>query len=167
MLTLTPIRLAILAAGVIAVAGVAYWAGTQRRAAPAAAPAAPLELAGVAFSVTDFSALSGWAGHDPSPAVGAFARSCARRAAMDEGAPANPHEALSLDGVTLAGAAGDWRGACAAAGEFLAAPAGAAAARTFFESHFQPVALAARMAPAGDASVGTTIEPKGRFTAYF
>lgn len=165
MLTLTPIRLAALAAGVIAVAGVAYWAGTKRRAAPEAAPAAPLELAGVAFSVTDFSALRGWAGHDPSPALAAFARSCARRAALDDSAPANPHEALGLDGVTLAGAAGDWRGACAAAAG-LEAP-DAAAARAFFEAHFRPVAFAARLAPGGDASVPATIEPKGRFTAYF
>lgn len=167
MLTLTPFRLAILGAGVAAVAIAAYWAGAKSGAPKDTASSAPPALAGVSFSLTDFSSLAGWADQDPSLAVAAFARSCALRAAAAQDAAANPHEALGLDGVTLAGAARDWRAPCAAAADFVAAPGDAAAARHFFEAHFQPVALAARMAPGGDASATAAIESKGRFTAYF
>lgn len=168
MLTLTPLRLAGLVAGVLLVAALAYWAGTRRAALSGTQAAAPLELAGVSFSVSDFSALEGWADHDPSLAVAAFARSCARRADLAEDAPVNPHEALGRDGVTLGGLARDWRSACDAATAFAAArPDPSAAARAFFETHFRPVTLAARMAPGGDTGAGVTLEPRGRFTAYF
>ncbi len=167
MLTLTPLRLAGLAAGVAAIAAFAYSAGTTRGALPKSAPSAPLELAGAAFSISDFSALSGWTDHDPSLAVAAFARACARRAVLAADAPTNPHEALGIDGVTLGGFARDWQGACDTATDLNEAPVDAAAARGFFEAHFVPVTLAARMAPGGEASAGVTIEQKGRFTAYF
>jgi membrane-bound lytic murein transglycosylase A len=163
LLTLTPFRLAILCAGVAAVAIVAFWAGKRSAAPKAAAPA--LEFAGVSFSVSEFEALEGWKDHDPSAAIAAFARSCALRAALDDSARANPFEALGLEGATLGGAVAHWRSACTAAAAFEAA-AGAAAARTFFEAHFEPVALAAKMGPGGDAA-GSVIEKKGRFTAYF
>jgi membrane-bound lytic murein transglycosylase A len=163
LLTLTPFRLAILCAGVAAVAIVAFWAGKRSAAPKAAAPA--LEFAGVSFSVSEFEALEGWKDHDPSAAIAAFARSCALRAALDDSARANPFEALGLEGATLGGAVAHWRSACTAAAAFEAA-AGAAAARTFFEAQFEPVALAAKMGPGGDAA-GSVIEKKGRFTAYF
>ncbi|HBS31330.1 MAG TPA: murein transglycosylase [Parvularcula sp.] len=164
MRTLTPLRVAVLSAGVAAVAAGAFWAG-RRSAAPETAPPA-LELAGVSFSVSEFAALEGWKDRDPSAAIAAFARSCAVRAALDADAPANPFEALGREGATLGGAVTDWREACAAAAAFDA-HAGAAAARAFFEAHFQPVALAARMAPGGDRAAPAVVEKKGRFTAYF
>jgi membrane-bound lytic murein transglycosylase A len=162
---LTPLRLALAGAGVVAIAAAAYWAGAKRGARPDKAPAAALEFTGVRIAVTDFVALEGWAQADPSPAIAAFARSCAQRAALAGAAPWNPHEALGLHGVTLGGAADDWRGACLAAS--TAAPGDAAAARTFFETHFRPVTLAARLAPGGDPAAALTVEAEGRFTAYF
>lgn len=165
MLTLTPSRIAVLCAGVAVIAAGAYWAG-RRGAAPK--PAEPtLEFAGPAVTVLDYPLIEGWLEHDPAPAIAAFARSCALRAALEDSAPANAFEALGLDGVTLGGSAADWRGACAAAAEFDAAAGGAPAARAFFETHFQPVALAARMTPGGDKTLRAVIERKGRFTAYF
>jgi membrane-bound lytic murein transglycosylase A len=164
LLTLTPLRIAVLCAGVAVIAVGAFWAGKRSAAPKAAAPG--LEFAGVSFSVSSFEALEGWKDHDPSAAIAAFARSCALRAALEDSAPANSFEALGVDGATLGGAVGDWKGACAAAASFDAG-AGAAAARAFFETHFQPVVLAAKMAPSGDDAPASVIEKKGRFTAYF
>lgn len=165
MLTVTPLRFAGLCAGVAVIAAGAFWAGKRSAEPNPAAP--PLELAGVSVTLSDFAALKGWGDHDPAPAIAAFARSCARRAALADGAPANPFEALGLEGVTLGGTAADWRSACSAAADFDAAAPGAAAARAFFEAHFQPVALAARLTPGADAAAAAVIEKKGRFTAYF
>lgn len=165
MVTLTPLRLAILALAVAGLVFAAYVAGTQR--ATKDLPSAEPSLAGVSYSLVDFEALSGWRDQDPSPALAAFARACAARSAAADDAPANPHEALMRPGVSFAGAVADWRQACLEAPLAAQGAVGAAAARAFFESHFTPVALAARLTPGGDPSGPATIEPNGRFTAYF
>lgn len=167
MFALTPLRLAVLCAGVVAIAAGAYWAGTKRGAAPGEAAPVKLELAGVSFSVSDVSALTGWTDHDPSAAIAAFSRSCARRSGLPDKNPANPHEALGIPELSLGGAAADWREACDAAAAFLSAPGDAAGARAFFEAHFRPVAVAARLAPGGDPMATASLESEGRFTAYF
>jgi membrane-bound lytic murein transglycosylase A len=162
VVTLTPLRLsafALLVAGLIAAA---YIAGT-RRGAPKPPPSEPA-LAGVSFSPRDFAALPGWRDHDPSLALAAFARLCALRADAADEAAANPHEALMRDDASLGGTVADWRAACAAA---PATGAGAETARAFFETHFTPVSLAARLTPGGAPEGRATIEPKGRFTSYF
>lgn len=162
MVTLTPLRLAALALLVAGLVAAAYVAGAKH-GAPKAPPPEPA-LAGVSFSRSDFAALPGWRDHDPSPALAAFARLCALRSAAADDATANPHEALMRDDASLGGTVADWRAACAAAPK---AGAGATAARAFFETHFTPVSLAARLTPGGAREGPATIEPKGRFTAYF
>ncbi len=155
MLTLTPLRLALLAAGILVLAGASYVAGTKRGATPGEGPPALAEPQRPQLALKEFGALAGWRESDPSLAVAAFARSCAAHAGLADEAPANPHEALGLEGVSLGGAASDWRPACAAAAAFLAAPGDAASARGFFETHFRAVTLSAGP------------ERTGRFTAYF
>jgi membrane-bound lytic murein transglycosylase A len=88
------------------------------------------------------------------------------RAAAPDDAPANPHEALMRDGVSFGGTRADWREACSAA-PTVAESGDAAAARAFFEAHFSPVSLSAKLTPGGTASGPATVEPRGRFTAYF
>lgn len=165
MVTLTPLRLAVLALAVAGLLVAAYVVGT-RRGAPRPAPP-ELSLAGVSFSTGYFAALPGWLEHDPARALAAFARLCALRQAAPDDAPFNPHEALMRADASLGGTVADWRAACAAAPAAMTAGAGAAAARTFFETHFTPVSLAARLTPGGGPEGPATIEPKGRFTAYF
>lgn len=164
MVTLTPLRLAALALLVAGLVIAAYVAGT-RRPGPKP-PSSALALAGVQFTPSSFADLPGWQDHDPSQALTAFARACAARANAADDAPANSHEALMRAGVTLAGTVADWRAACEAA-QALPAKAGAAAARAFFEAAFTPVRLGARMTPDGAPEGPVTLEPKGRFTAYF
>lgn len=167
MVTLTPLRLAALALAVAGLVVAAYVAGT-RRAGPATTTTAPAPaLAGVSFSRADFAALPGWGEHDPSMAVAAFARACAARGGAADDAPANPHEAMMPAGVSFGGTIADWREACAASAQVLREAGGAAPARAFFEKHFTPVSIAARLTPGGDPLGPATIEPKGRFTAYF
>lgn len=164
MVTLTPLRLAVLGLAVTGLVVAAYVLGTRRAGSrPAAIEPA---VAGVSFAAADFAALPGWQDHDPSPAIAAFARSCAALAAAADDAPANPHEALQRDGLSLGGRVADWRAACVAAAT-VDHRAGPAAARAFFERHFTPVALAARMTPGGDPDAPARLEPRGRFTAYF
>jgi len=82
-----------------------------------------------------FADLAGWTEDDHAAALAAFARSCARIAELDAGAP--------LDGKTGAGSiygrAGDWQPACAAALQ----PVARGSARGFFEHWFVPVRLPA------------------------
>jgi membrane-bound lytic murein transglycosylase A len=83
-----------------------------------------------------FDQLEGWQQDDPSAALGAFRRSCARLAGL-------PDARAMADDPTmaqLAGTLGAWRGACAAA----AAPASPDQARAFFEDWFQPFAVTDR-----------------------
>ncbi len=161
MVTLTPLRLAALALLVVSLVIAAYVAGTKRPGPKP--PVADLALAGVQIIPSSFAELPGWRDLDPSPALAAFARACTLRDGAPD-APANPHEALMRKDATLGGANADWRPACDAAARV---PADAAAAHAFFEAQFTPVRLAARMAPGGAPGGPTTIEPKGRFTAYF
>jgi membrane-bound lytic murein transglycosylase A len=89
-----------------------------------------------------FSDLPGWKEDDLSQALPALLRSCRRLL----GRP--PAEALGI-----AGTAGDWKGICEAAAQV---PAGRPeAARTFFESRFQPFSASAD----GDS--------EGLFTGYY
>ncbi len=162
MVTLTPLRLAVVALAVAGLVAAAFVAGTKR-GVQKAPPPEPV-LAGVSFSVSDFAALPGWRDHDPSLALAAFARVCALRNAAPDDAPANPHEALMRADASLGGTIADWRAPCAAA---LTAGLGAQAARAIFETHFTPVSLAARLTPGGDPEGPPTIERTGRFTAYF
>lgn len=86
-----------------------------------------------------FADLPGWREDDLSQALPAFLRSCRRLAGLPAG-----------ESLGIAGAAGDWKPVCDAA---LKIPAGAA--RSFFESRFQPFAVSAD----GD--------PEGLFTGYY
>ena len=106
-----------------------------------AAPPAPGPLRLVP---TGYSALPGWAASDPAAALTAFRRSCAWIAKKPDGA--------AMGGAGYAGTAGDWRDACQAVPE---GPAGAAAARTWFETWFQPVAI------------GAGAVREGLFTGYY
>jgi membrane-bound lytic murein transglycosylase A len=89
-----------------------------------------------------FDDLPGWSQDDLSQALPALLRSCRRLLSRPAG------EALNI--ADTAGTAGDWKAACEAASRV---PAGAA--RSFFESRFQPFAASAD----GD--------PEGLFTGYY
>ena len=99
----------------------------------------PLRLTPVSFAD-----LPGWRQSDPRTALGAFARSCAVLAKKQ------PTEAMG--GAGYAGVVDDWLPACR---EIPARDAGASAARRFFESWAQPVAI----------SSGN--DPDGTFTGYY
>jgi membrane-bound lytic murein transglycosylase A len=86
-----------------------------------------------------FDDLPGWRADDLSQALPAFLRSCHRLVSL----PAD-------ESLGIAGTAGDWKPVCEAAAKM---PAGAA--RSFFESRFQPFAATAD----GD--------PDGLFTGYY
>lgn len=90
-----------------------------------------------------FEDLAGWEEDDPSGALSALRRSC------------KPLQGGSKPPDGFPGRMGDWRPACEAAARV---PAGADAARAFFESHFQPFA-------AGNAGDGG--DPEGLFTGYY
>ncbi len=70
-----------------------------------------------------FDELPGWRDGDPTAALAAFRRSCAKIAVLPLTAP-----------MAYAGSAGDWQKACAKAGE-------ARDARRFFETQFRPYAI--------------------------
>jgi membrane-bound lytic murein transglycosylase A len=78
-----------------------------------------------------FGDLQGWQQDDPSAAMAAFRRSCARLAAR----PDTDRMAADLAVAPLAGTLEAWRGACTAA---TAEPASPGQARAFFEDWFQP-----------------------------
>jgi membrane-bound lytic murein transglycosylase A len=107
----------------------------------------PTEEARLALEPASFSDLPGWNDDPMAPALGAFRRSCARMAKL---APETP-----LGGSGFAGTAGDWAEACAAAERV---PAGNdAAARSYFETWFRPLAAHAEGGEGGD----------GLFTGYY
>lgn len=91
-----------------------------------------------------FTALPGWREDDPSGALEAFRRSCARLARQDDGTPLAP--------APIPGRVADWRPACADAAR---TPLGADAARAFFEAAFTPY----RVTDRGRA--------EGLFTGYY
>ena len=108
----------------------AWLSGCARHGGPGAVDGHTMTLRPVAFS-----ALPGWAADRPAQAVPALLDGCAVLAAA-------PDRALGGSGEAAArgGAASQWLPACAAA---RAVPAGDdAAARSFFETQFQPYAVA-------------------------
>lgn len=110
-------------------------------------PAATQEEARLALAPATFADLPGWKEDQVAPALDAFRRSCARMAKL-------PAESR-LGGSGFAGTAGDWRAACEAVRQV---PAGNdAAARTYFETWFQPLAARAEGGEGGD----------GLFTGYY
>lgn len=130
-------RLVLTLAVLILVAVAAWWWTTQKELPSFLTP--PLRLTPVAFSD-----LPDWRSSDPRAALSAFARSCGALSQKPPGAP--------MGGIGYAGQVGDWLAAC------HALPSGntsAAAARRFFESWAQPVAIGA-----GDDRDGT-------FTGYY
>jgi membrane-bound lytic murein transglycosylase A len=104
---------------------------------------APPEVARTTPEV--FADLPGWAADRHGEAMPAFAESCGWFARQSPARPIGP--------AGLAGRAGDWQAACAAAARV---PRGDdAAARRFFETWFRPVAV--------EGSDG----PEGLFTGYY
>ena len=89
----------------------------------------------VLWQVVSFSSLAGWTTDHQGETLAAFRRSCARIMNLSPGSPLDG----KLQGATIYGVARDWRDACAAAEQV--AP-GDAAARAYFEAHFQPVRFA-------------------------
>jgi membrane-bound lytic murein transglycosylase A len=94
-----------------------------------------------------FGDLEGWQQDDPSAALAAFRRSCARLATRPDAQPMAADPAMA----PLAGTLEAWRGACAAA----AGPASSEQARAFFEDWFQPYLVTDRD------------QPLGLFTGYY
>ncbi len=87
-----------------------------------------------------FEDLAGWEADDPSGALSAFRRSC------------KPLLGQSKPPEGFPRTIGNWRPACEAA---VRVPAGADAARAFFEAHFQPF------------SGSNDGDPEGLFTGYY
>lgn len=115
------------------------------REKPPGTTASP-EEANLALEPATFADLPGWSADPMAPALGAFLRSCRRMAKLAPEAP--------LGGAGFAGTAGDWRTACEAAGKV---PAGDdAAARSYFETWFRPMAARAEGG-----------EGDGLFTGYY
>ena len=94
-----------------------------------------------------FAEIEGWQQDDPSAALAAFRRSCARLASRPDAQPMAGDPAMA----PLAGTLEAWRGACAAA----AGPASPDQARAFFEDWFQPYLMTDRD------------QPLGLFTGYY
>lgn len=124
------------------------WTATTRRgAAPGAAgpagstPAVPAPPA----SAPEFAALPGWGADFHAAAVPALRRSCERLLRQPVHYPVGPAGA--------AGTVADWHGPCRAAAELP--PSDDAAARAFFERHFEPV------------RVGGDGDQAGLFTGYY
>ena len=111
-------------------------------AACAHKPAALIENApGMTLTPVGFDRLPGWTEEKPAQAVPAFLAGCAAMAR-------SPEENLGGSGeaASSGGSPGQWRGACEAA---RAVPPGDAAARNFFETWFQPWAVADNGSPTG------------------
>ncbi|WDI32803.1 MltA domain-containing protein [Hyphococcus flavus] len=129
------------------------------------------------FEFVDFASLDGWRQDDPSLALDAFVRSCAVFEARDPEATANPLENLgeAYSHITLAGVNADWLRPCAEARALTVSAYGdpavrRAALRSFFEFHFQPVAIKTRREPLPDGKASRAaprVEAKGVFTGYF
>lgn len=140
-------------------------------------PAGPLpddafEIAGAVYQTADFSDLDGWRLDDAMDSLSALILSCER--ILSTGADQPLAEPQTLLGP-LAGSASDWRAACEDAPRILTQPyadanARASAVRGYYEYHFRPVRILARLAPRPDgpaAGAPQRIEKRGRFTAYF
>lgn len=91
-----------------------------------------------------FDELPGWPDDDPTQALVALAKSCARLDGLPPGQPLQP-------GLARAGTVGEWRAICAA----MPARPDARSARVFVEQHFQPY------------RASNNGETEGLFTGYF
>jgi membrane-bound lytic murein transglycosylase A len=111
-----------------------------------APPQAPSEPA-LQLEVISFVELEGWEQDDPTAALDAFRRSCAKLVAEPDTLRMAADPAIA----PLAGTLEAWRGACGAAAE----PASPDGARTFFEDWFQPYLVTDRG------------QPLGLFTGYY
>jgi membrane-bound lytic murein transglycosylase A len=111
-----------------------------------AAPQAPSEPA-LQLEAISFVELEGWEQDDPSAALDAFRRSCAKLATQPDTLPMASDPAIA----PLAGTPAAWLGACGAAAE----PASPDGVRTFFEDWFQPYLVTDRG------------QPHGLFTGYY
>lgn len=107
---------------------------------PPSPPPPQLTLTPVAFT-----GLDGWTADDPTAALAAFRRSCAKLARLPEDRPMSP------GGV--GGTVGEWRAVCSEAAA-LSEP-DAATARTFFTNRFIP------------HRVGFGADDRGLFTGYY
>lgn len=129
------------------------------------------------YRFVSFEDIPGWRQDDPTLALEAFVRSCAKFETQDRKAPANPMENLSLSdpSVTFSGTVADWLRPCAEARALIvsayAGPANRRGAfRSFFEFHFQPVEIFSVRDPLPDGRArraGPRVDHEGRFTGYF
>ncbi|MBI1180719.1 MAG: murein transglycosylase [Alphaproteobacteria bacterium] len=113
---------------------------------PRPVPVTPPPEERLSLAPASYGMLPGWADDDQAAALAAFRRSCRTMLAQPPDRP--------LDGDGFAGAIGDWQPACRAASD-LPEAADAAMARHFFETWFQPLAVAN-----GD-------DARGLFTGYY
>jgi membrane-bound lytic murein transglycosylase A len=110
-------------------------------------PGAVEHVVTMTLTPVGFDRLPGWGAEHPDQAVPAFLAGCAVLARTPDQTLGGAGEAASRGGTPL-----QWRQACDAAQSL---PPGEAAARSFFESYFQPWAIADN----GNA--------KGLFTGYY
>lgn len=135
-------------------------------------PDEEFDIAGAAFERVDFSELDGWRLDEADASLPAFMRSCRRLSDLPDNAPfaVAPSKAGAPTGVV-----GDWRAACKEAPRVFEQPyadtnAKTSAIRAFYEYHFRPVRIYARLTPKpGGAAHGKAerLSPLGRFTGYF
>lgn len=111
------------------------------------APTVSETAAEASYTPVGFDALPGWRDDQPSRALPAFLASCA----VMERSPDTPLGGSGL-AAELGGTPAKWHAACVAA---RAVGPGDAAARSFFETYFQPYAI------------GGGAKPQGLFTGYY
>ena len=131
----------------------------------------------ITLEALSYSDLKSWRRDDQSKAIPAFLRSCDKLDLLEDGAPANPQEALgdAPGGASLSGLADDWREPCRAARALLTtryadATAALSAARGAFEYNFRPVLIVStrKPAPGGRARrFGIKVAREGLVTGYY
>lgn len=140
------------ALGALAVLGLAGCVPPAARvSAPSAAPADHV----LSLTPVPFASLPGWQQDHPAEAVPALLAECRVLTAL----PAEQSLGGQGQAETLGGSAAQWRPACEAARDLP--PGDDAAARTFFESQFQPYAVADTGAHADP------VHTEGLYTGYF
>lgn len=130
------------------------------------------DLAGAVFEPVDFSDLDGWRLDEATASLPALIRSCGRLSDLPDDAPFG---IAGIAGGGPAGAVRDWRAICEDAPRIFAQPyadenAKTSAVRSFYEYHFRPVRVYARLTPKpGGPAAGQPerLTPLGRFTGYF
>jgi len=166
------LAVALVAALLVAVGAIVYSLSSYFSNIPKTLVEDDFELAGAAFESVEFSDLSGWRLDDAEESLPAFIRSCRRLAGLADDAPLG---SAAFPGSSAAGVAGDWRAACETAPRILTQPyadenAKTSAVRAFYENHFRPVRIYARMRPKPDGPArdqADRLTPLGRFTGYF